>query len=80
MYYNIEITNNLNIDFIDIVFTIIQYLTCNAAEILVFNSDTNSHFCTGYDEQAQELFWNSLKTKSHQQVNQEKLFRNAVLC
>ena len=53
MYYNIEMINNINIEFIVIVFNITQYPTCNDAGILLLNSDPDSHFCPGCAEQAQ---------------------------
>ena len=56
MYSNIEVINNLNIEFIFIVFNITQYPNCNDAVILVLKSDPDSHFCPGCAEQAQNLF------------------------
>ena len=53
MYYNIEVINNLNIEFIVIVVNITQYMTRNNADILVLNSDTDSHFFPGCAEQVQ---------------------------
>ena len=53
--------------------------TRNASYILVLNSNPNSHFCPGCAKQAQNWFWNSLKIKSPQQANPEKLFRNSVV-
>ena len=56
-----------------------KYPTHNDAGILVSNSDYDSNFSSGCAEQAQNLFWNSLKIKSPQQENPEKLSRNAVV-
>ena len=55
------------------------YPTRNDAGILVLNSDSESHFCPGCAEQAQNWFWNPLKIKSPQQANPGKLSRNAVV-
>ena len=44
MYYNIEVINNLNVDFIFIGTNRTQYLNRNDAGILVLNSDPDSHF------------------------------------
>ena len=44
MYYNIEVINHINIEFIVIVFNRTQYLNRNDAGILVLNSDPDSHF------------------------------------
>ena len=51
MYYNIEVITNLNIYFIVIFVTIMQYPTCNYAVILVLNSNPDSHFCPGCADQ-----------------------------
>ena len=53
MHYNIEVVNNLNIEFIVIVVNRTQYPTRNDAGMLVLNSDPYSHFFPGYAEQAQ---------------------------
>ena len=44
MYYTIEVINNINIEFIIIVFNRTQYPTCNNTGILMLNSDPDSHF------------------------------------
>ena len=51
MYYNIEVINNLNIEFIVIVINGTQYPNRNVAGILVLNSDPDLHFCPDCDEQ-----------------------------
>ena len=53
MCYNIEVINNLNIEFIVIVVNRTQYPTRNDAGILVLNSDPDLHLCPGCAEQAQ---------------------------
>ena len=77
VYHNIDVINNVNIDFIVIVVTWMQSPICNAAGILVFNSDPDYHFCPGRAKQEQNLFWNSLKIKSPQQASLGKLSWNA---
>ena len=62
-----------------ITITITQSPTHNTAGILVYNSDPDSHFCSGCAEKAQNLFLNFLKIKSPQQANPGKLLRNVVL-
>ena len=44
MYYNIEVINNINIEFIVIIVNRTQYLTRNNAGIFVLNSNPDSHF------------------------------------
>ena len=44
MYYNIEVINNLNIEFTIIVVNRTQYPTRNDTGILMLNSDPDSHF------------------------------------
>ena len=56
MYYNIEVINNLNIEFIVIVANRTQYLTCNDTGILMLNNNPDSHFLPGCAEQAQNQF------------------------
>ena len=56
MYYNIEVINNLNIDFIVIIVNRTQYPTNIDAGILVLKSNYDSHFCPGCADQAQDLF------------------------
>ena len=53
MYYNIEVINNIHIEFIVIVVNRTQYPTRNEAGILVLNIDPDSHFPPGCAEQAQ---------------------------
>ena len=79
MYYNIEVINNINIEFIVIAVNRTQYHTWNVADILVLNIDPDSHFCPGCAEQAQIWFWNFLKIKSPQQANLGQILRNAVV-
>ena len=79
MYHNIEVINDINIDFIFIVVTIIQSPAQNTAGILVLNSNSDSYFFPECAEQAQNWFWRSLKIKSPQHANLGKLFRNAVV-
>ena len=79
MNYNIELINNLNIDFIVIIFTAMQSPTRNAAGILVLNSDPDSYFFPSCAQQAQKWFLIDLKIKSPQQANPVKLLRNAVV-
>ena len=64
LYYNIEVINDLNKEFIFIIVVRMQSLTRNVAEILVLNSDTGLHFCPGCAEKYPSLFLNSLKIKS----------------
>ena len=66
MYYNIEVINHININFIVIATTRTQSPTRKGAGILVLNSDPDSHFFPGCAEQAQNRFLNSLKIKSLQ--------------
>ena len=44
MYYNIEVINNLNMEFIVIVINRTQYPTFNDTGILILNSDPDLHF------------------------------------
>ena len=44
VYYDIEFVNNLNIELIFIIVNIIQYLSRNAAGILLLYSDPDLHF------------------------------------
>ena len=53
MYYNIEVINNLNMEFIIIVINRMHYMNRNDAGILVLNSDSDSRFCPGCAEQGQ---------------------------
>ena len=46
---------------------------------MVLNSDPDSHYCPGCDEQTQNWFWNLLKIKSPQQANTGKVLRNSVV-
>ena len=63
MYYNIEVINDFNIEFIFIAVNRTQYPTYNDAGILVLNSNP---------EQAQNWFFNLLKIKSPQQAHPGK--------
>ena len=69
MYYNIEVINNINIEFIVIFVNRTQYPTCNDVGILVLNSNPDLHFRPGCAEKAQNWFWNLLKIKFPQQGN-----------
>ena len=79
MCYNIEVINNINIEFIFIIINRTNYLTRNNAGILVLNRYPDSRFCPGCAEQAQNWFRNYLKIKSLQQANPGKLLRNEVV-
>ena len=54
--YDIEVINNLNIDFIAIGITRTQSPTHNAAGILMSNSDPDLHFCPGSAKRARNRF------------------------
>ena len=71
VYYNIEVINKINIDFIVKIVTRIQSLTGNTEGILVLNSDPDSHLYPGCTDQAQNWFWNLRIIKSTQKANPE---------
>ena len=79
MYYNIEVINNLNIEFIAIFVNRTQNLTRKNTGTLVLNSNPGSHFFPGCSEQAQNWFWNSLKIKSPQQAIPANLSCNTIV-
>ena len=53
MYYNIEVINNINIEFVVIVINRTQYPTHKNTGILVLNIDPDSNFCPVCAEQVQ---------------------------
>ena len=79
MHYNMEVINNLNIEFVFIVVNITKYPTHIDAGILLLNSNPDSYCCPGCAEQAQNWFLNSLRIKSPQKADLRKALRNSVV-
>ena len=78
MYYNIEVINNININFIVIVVTRTQSPTRNVSGISVLNNDPDSRFVLAVSSQRKTDF-KFAQIEYPQKANPRKLWQNKLI-